>query len=50
MNLNSVIEYTHRALAGIVGIMMIALAVLAWRRYRANTRAGPGDASPPSCW
>ena len=37
MNLNSIIEYTHRALAGVVGIMMIALAVLAWRRYRSNT-------------
>jgi heme A synthase len=36
VNLNSIIEYTHRALAGIVGIMMIALAVLAWRRYRSN--------------
>lgn len=34
LDLNSVIEYTHRALAGIVGIMMIALAVLAFRRYR----------------
>ena len=37
VNLNSIIEYSHRALAGIVGIMMIALAVLAWRRYRSNT-------------
>lgn len=37
VNLNSIIEYSHRALAGIVGIMMIALAVLAWRRYRSQT-------------
>ena len=37
VNLNSIIEYSHRALAGAVGIMMIALAVLAWRRYRSNT-------------
>ena len=37
VNLNSIIEYTHRTLAGAVGIMMIALAVLAWRRYRSNT-------------
>jgi heme A synthase len=37
VNLNSIIEYSHRALAGIVGIMMIALAVMAWRNYRANT-------------
>jgi heme A synthase len=32
LDLNSVIEYTHRALAGAVGIMMIALAVMAVRR------------------
>ncbi len=56
VNLNSIIEYSHRALAGVVGIMMIALAVLAWRRYRSNTglvratiavgraRGGPGPA------
>ena len=37
LDLNSVIEYTHRALAGVVGLMMIALAVLAWRRYRRHT-------------
>lgn len=36
LNLNSVIEYTHRALAGTVTIMMFALAVLAFRRYRAQ--------------
>ena len=34
LELNSVIEYSHRLLASIVGLMMIALAVLAWRRYR----------------
>ena len=34
LDLNSVIEYSHRALAGAVGIMMVALAVLALRRYR----------------
>lgn len=37
LDLNSVIEYSHRALAGIVGLMMISLAVLAYRRYRART-------------
>jgi len=37
LELNSIIEYSHRALAGIVGLMMISLAVLAYRRYRANT-------------
>jgi heme A synthase len=36
LDLNSVIEYSHRALAGIVGLMMAALAVTAWRRYRAH--------------
>jgi heme A synthase len=34
LNLNSIIEYSHRTLAGIVGLMMVALAVLAWRRHR----------------
>jgi len=34
LDLNSVIEYTHRALAGAVGIMMIALAVMAIRQRR----------------
>ncbi len=33
---NTIIEYSHRTLAGIVGLMMIALAVLAWRRHRGN--------------
>ena len=37
LDLNAVIEYSHRALAGVVGLMMIALAVLAWRRYRSHT-------------
>ncbi len=32
LDLNSVIEYTHRVLAGAVGIMMIALAVMAIRQ------------------
>ena len=34
LDLNSVIEYTHRALAGAVSIMILALVVLAWRRHR----------------
>jgi len=34
LDLNSVIEYTHRVLAGAVGVMMIVLAVLALRHYR----------------
>ena len=36
LNLNSVIEYTHRAVAGLVTILILALAVQAWRRYREN--------------
>jgi heme A synthase len=36
VDLHAVVEYTHRALAGAVGIMMIALAVVAWRRYRVH--------------
>ena len=34
LDLNSVIEYTHRALGTIVGLLIIALAVLAFRRRR----------------
>jgi len=36
LDLNSIIEYSHRSLAGIVGILMICLAVLSFRRYRAH--------------
>ncbi len=36
IDLNSIIEYSHRALAGIVGILMLTLLVQAWRRYRSN--------------
>ena len=34
VDLNSIIEYAHRALAGAVSLMLVALAVLAWRRHR----------------
>jgi heme A synthase len=34
VNLNSIIEYTHRALAVVVGFMILALFVQAFRRYR----------------
>lgn len=34
VDLNSIIEYTHRALAGAVGLMILALVVLSWRRHR----------------
>jgi heme A synthase len=36
VNLNSAIEYSHRTLASVVAIVMIAMAVIAWRRYRTN--------------
>jgi heme a synthase len=34
VDLNSVVEYTHRALAGAVSLMILALVVLAWKRHR----------------
>jgi heme A synthase len=38
LDLNSVIEYTHRVVAVVVGLMMLSLAVLAHRRYRQHRR------------
>jgi heme A synthase len=35
VDLNSIIEYTHRALAIVVGFMILAIFVMAWRRQRA---------------
>ena len=37
VDLNSVIEYTHRVVAGVVGLMMFALAWLSWRNHRAHS-------------
>ena len=34
VDLHSIIEYTHRVVASVVGLMMLALAVLAWRNHR----------------
>ena len=34
LDLRTVIEFSHRLLAGAVGVMMLLLAGLAWRRYR----------------
>jgi heme A synthase len=34
VDLNSIIEYAHRALAIVVGFMIVGLFVLAWRRHR----------------
>src|SRR5919204_6203440 len=33
-DVNAIVEYTHRTLASIVGVLWIALTVVAWRRYR----------------
>lgn len=29
----SIIEYSHRAVSGLVGLLVVAFAILAWRRY-----------------
>jgi cytochrome c oxidase assembly protein subunit 15 len=34
VDLNTIVEYTHRALAGVVSLMILALVVLSWRRHR----------------
>jgi len=34
MDLNSIVEYTHRVVAGVVSIMILSILVLAWRRHR----------------
>jgi heme A synthase len=34
LDLNAVVEYAHRALAAAVGIAMLAICVVVWRRYR----------------
>jgi heme a synthase len=34
IDLNSIIEYTHRVLAIVVGFMLVAIFVMAWRRHR----------------
>jgi len=34
MDLSSVVEYTHRVLAGVVSLMIVAIVVQAWRRHR----------------
>jgi heme A synthase len=36
LDVNTIIEYSHRTVASAVALMMIALAVLTWRRYRAQ--------------
>ena len=36
LELNTTIEFTHRVLGSIVGLLILSLAVFAWRRYRAH--------------
>jgi heme A synthase len=36
LDLNAVIEYAHRALGSVVGLLVLALAAVAWRRHRAH--------------
>ena len=36
VDLNSVVEYTHRVVAATVTLLILYLAVQAWRRYRGN--------------
>lgn len=37
LDANMIVEYTHRTLASVVGVLLIALVVLAWKNYRRNT-------------
>jgi heme A synthase len=34
LSLHSIVEYTHRVVAGIVTILIVSILVLAWRRHR----------------
>jgi heme A synthase len=34
VDINHIVEYTHRALAGAVSLMIVALVVMSWRRHR----------------
>lgn len=36
LNANQIVEYSHRALASLVGLLILALVFWAWRRYRSN--------------
>jgi heme a synthase len=39
VDLNTVVEYSHRTVASIVGLMALSLFVLAWRRHRQLRKA-----------
>ena len=34
VSVHSIIEYTHRVVAGVVSLMIVSIVVLAWRRHR----------------
>lgn len=34
LSLHSIVEYTHRAVAGIVTVLIVSILVMAWRRHR----------------
>ena len=34
MDLNTIVEYTHRVVAIVVGFMIVAIFIQAWRRHR----------------
>lgn len=38
INLNMIVEYSHRILAATVTVLIASLVVLAWRRYRSDVR------------
>jgi heme a synthase len=46
VDLNSVIEYTHRVVAIVVGFMILALFVMAWRMRDPAQPAEPGASAP----
>jgi heme A synthase len=47
VDLNSIVEYTHRVLAVVVGFMMLALVVLAWRGKPSPAQPAEPAASAP---
>src|SRR6478672_2508013 len=38
VNVNMIVEYSHRILAATVTILIASLVVIAWRRYRSDER------------
>jgi heme A synthase len=45
LDLNAVIEYAHRVVAVAVGLLIVALAVWAWRRFRSDRRLLAGSSA-----